>query len=152
MSATAESVQLFIGRTCLALDDENFDQFLAHCTPNFEYRVSTFSPELGKDMVWLEHGREAYESMIRMLPKHVRLEGRFSRNAIVCDVRNDDPRRATVVSRVTVVHTNMHGESKVLLTGRYLDTLEVLPSSLALAAREVRLDTRDLGPGIHTPI
>lgn len=152
MNAIAESVRLFIGRTCLALDDEDFDAFLAHCTPDFSYRVSTFSPELGKDMVWLEHGRQGYESMIRMLPKHVRLDGRLSRSAIVSDVRQDAAGKACVVSRLTVVHTNANGETRMLLSGRYLDTLELSETNLALAAREVRLDTRDLGPGIHAPI
>ena len=152
MSATPESVQLFIGRTCLALDDEDFDQFLASCASDFSYRVSTFSPELGKEMVWLEHGREGYESMVRMLPKHVRMDGRFSRNAIVCDVKYSESDRATVISRLTVVHTNACGESRMLLTGRYLDTLDLSGSSPVLAAREVRLETRDLGPLIHAPI
>lgn len=152
MTNSIESVRMLIGRTCLALDAENYGEFLNGCTEEFTYRVTTFSPELGKDMVWLEHNREGYEGLIKMLPKHIRLKGRFNRQAIVCDVVPHGDNHAMVTSQLTVIHTNPEGESRVLLAGRYIDQIVVGPSGPVLAAREVNLDTRVLGPGIHTPI
>lgn len=152
MSICNEEMRGFIGRTCLSLDDENYESFLKNCTDRFSYRVTTYSPELGKEMVWLEHDRQGYESLVKMLPQHVRLQGRFTRQAVVYDVAPDGNDGATVISQLTVVHTDLEGESRLLLAGRYIDKIENGASGPLLASREVRLDTRVLGPGIHTPI
>lgn len=134
------------------LDDEDFQSFLKFCTDQFAYRVTTYSPELDKEMVWLEHDRKGYESLITMLPKHIKLQGRFTRQAVVCDVAQDGDDAVAATSQLTMVHTNLDGESRLLLAGRYLDKFVSGESGPLLERREVRLDTRVLGPGIHAPI
>lgn len=151
MTITNETVRALIGRTCLMLDDEDFTTFLTCCTDGFAYRVTTYSPELGKEMVWLEHDRKGYEALVNMLPKHIRLQGRFTRQAVVYDVAQHGD-SAAVTSQLTVVHTNLDGESRLLLAGRYIDKIVDGPAGPLLESREVRLDTRVLGPGVHTPI
>lgn len=147
------SVRSLIGRTSLKLDDEDFQGFLGHCTDAFVYRITAVSPELGKDMVWLEHDRAGYEGLLKMLPRHIRLKGRFSRHAILCEVEPTEDGRAKAVSQLSVFHTSPEGESRLLLSGRYVDEIEFSEGQPpSIASREVRLDTRLLGPGIHTPI
>lgn len=152
-ASTFDSVRALIGRTCLALDDEDYAGFLRNCSETFNYRVTAVSPELGKDMVWLEHDRAGYEGLLKMLPRHIRLRGRFTRHAILCDVAPSENGLTRAVSQLTVVHTSPEGESRLLLAGRYIDDIELADGQPpSIRSREVRLDTRLLGPGIHTPI
>jgi methanesulfonate monooxygenase subunit beta len=148
-----EEIRLLIGRTSLLLDEERYDDFLGACDAAFTYRATTFSPELGKEMVWLRHDRASFELMISMLPRHVRIQGRFSRHAMVSDIKVLEQARVRVVSRLMMVHTTEEGRSSLFLSGLYDDTVSLAGrDGLCLSAREVRLDTRDLGPGVHIPI
>lgn len=153
MDSPFDIARCLIGRTCLALDDEDYQSFLDDCSPQFTYRITAHSPEIGQEMVWLEHSREGYESLIKMLPKHTRLQGRFCRQAALAALRETEPGRFRAVSHLTVVYTTPEGESRLLLAGRYIDEIVVAKErEPKLESREVRLDTRLLGPGIHTPI
>jgi len=147
-----ESVRRFLGSTCLALDDEDYAEFLTHCDEKFTYQVTTFSDELGKDMVWLELDRPGFEALIKMLPQHVRMTGRFNRQASPSKVVLDNG-NVEVVSHLAMFHTNLDGDTRLLLVGRYIDQLKPRDGELpVLTRRVVRLDTRNLGEGMHAPI
>ncbi len=147
------TVEEFIGNTCELLDQEQFSQFLSECTEEFSYRVSTHSPDLGKDMVWLDHDRNGFESMIRMLPEHVRIDASLSRHAIVASMTRIDASSAAVRTKLSVFQTDLNGTSSVLAIGTYRDVVDISePEKPKLKQRELRLDTRELGPGVHVPL
>ncbi len=143
----------FISATCQLLDEEKFKDFLAVCAPDFEYRVTAQSPELGTRMTWLEHDRAGFESMLGMLPQHVRSDAVFSRHATVSRMVQREPARVEVRSKLAVFQTDLKGTSAVLAVGTYIDVLDMTtPEAPVLRSRELQLDTRDLGVGIHVPL
>ena len=46
-----------IYKATLALDDQKWDDWLELCAEDFNYAIKAFSPEINKDMTYLEHGR-----------------------------------------------------------------------------------------------
>lgn len=148
-----DPIERLIFRTTQMLDAEDFNGFMAHCDEHFEYRITTHSPELGKDMVWLEHDRTGMQGLFKNLPLHVRMRGRFKRHVSIYDVsRQTGTDEASVVSSVLLVFTDESGVSRLFAAGAYNDTVIDGPDGPRLARREVVLDTRDLSPGMHVPV
>jgi hypothetical protein len=56
------------------------------------------------------------------------------------------------VSTFIVHHTDLEGRTQTLAVGRYIDIVNMSEEQARLAARDVVLDTRDLGIGLHVPI
>lgn len=154
MQATSqEALVAFIGHTCELLDDEKFNDFLDACGADFSYRVTTYSPDLGKEMVWLDHDRGEFEMMIKMLPEHVRTKTKLSRHTTLVKAVKTDSGICQTKSKVAVYQTDLNGTSTILAIGHYLDSIDVSESEAPkLLNRELRLDTRDLGPGVCVPI
>ena len=150
---TNDDVKAVVYRSCLALDDERFADYLALCAEDFRYRVTAYSPELRKEMVWLDQDRAQLANLLEGVDNHHRLPGRFSRQANVYLVeRNGAAGRATVTTSLVVMYTDPEGISKVFAVGRYVDSIDVAGERPFLRAREVRLETRDFGPGSHVPM
>ena len=63
-----EEIRNIILLSCNSLNDHDFEGFLNLCVKDFKYSIKVFSPELLKDMVWLEHDYEGPDDM----PAHVR--------------------------------------------------------------------------------
>ncbi|MBP6019665.1 MAG: hypothetical protein KA735_09245 [Burkholderiaceae bacterium] len=154
MNSTARATATdFIGQTCELLDEERFGEFLEQCSSDFEYVVRTFSPDLGKDMVWLQHDRKGFEMLIKMIPEHVRVDAKLSRHATVTNVTEIEPNKIRTRSKVAVFQTNPNGTSSILAIGTYIDTIDLAqPTSPKLQDRELVLHTQDLGPGVHVPL
>jgi methanesulfonate monooxygenase small subunit len=153
MALSEEAIRRLVYQSCMTLDAEDFDGYLTLCGPGYRYRITTYSPELKKDMVWLDHGRKDLASMLEMVPQHVRLPGRFLRHATVQVVGHGErPDEWTAVSALSVYYTDPDGESRLFAVGRYHDRIEEADGSPRLAAREVRLETRVLGAGSHLPM
>jgi methanesulfonate monooxygenase small subunit len=147
-----DAVKDVIYQSCLAMDDEKFDEYLALCAEDYRYKVTAYSPELRKDMVWLEQSRDDLVSMFEMIPEHVKPEGRFTRHAQVYGVTpNGSPDTLNVTSTLTVYFTTDRGETKVFAIGRYYDVVDTSSGTPRLKAREVRLETRSLGTGSQIP-
>jgi methanesulfonate monooxygenase small subunit len=149
---STEAISRLIYGAALQLDEEDFKGFLKKCGPLFSYRICTYSPELGKEMIWLDHDRESMKSLFSMLPKHVRMKGMFKRHVSIYRVDYNDDSQANVLSSVMVVHTDQDGISKLFAVGQYNDVIDVSGEEPQLIERVVRLDTRDLGPGMHVPV
>jgi methanesulfonate monooxygenase small subunit len=145
-----DAVKDVIYQTCLAMDDEKFDEYLALCAEDYQYKVTAYSPELRKEMIWLEQSRTDLMAMFEMLPEHVKPEGRFTRHAQVYRVRpgswHDEGHE-----RVDVYFTNDRGDTKVFAIGRYNDVVDTTGAAPRLKSREVRLETRSLGAGSQIP-
>lgn len=147
-----EAINRLIYGGALKLDAEDFKGFLGHCGEEFRYSIRTYSPELGQDMVWLEHGRKGMQDLFAMLPQHVRLKGRFKRHVSVYSVDQEVDGRVRAHSSVLLVHTDSDGTSRLFAAGQYEDLIETDGDAPRLLERVVRLETRDLGPGLHVPV
>ena len=67
---TIEQVKATIYRSCLHLDDEQWPEWLDLCSEDFKYRITSYSPEIRKDMIYFAHSFSELKSMTEMLPKH----------------------------------------------------------------------------------
>jgi methanesulfonate monooxygenase small subunit len=149
---STDAVKDVIYQSCLVMDDEKFDEYLALCTEDYQYKVTAYSPELRKEMIWLEQSRSDLVAMFEMLPEHVKPEGRFTRHAQVYRVTpNGSPGTMNVTSALTIYFTNDRGDTKVFAIGRYNDVVDTSGATARLKAREVRLETRSLGTGSQIP-
>lgn len=150
-----------IYRATLALDDQKWDDWLALCSDDFNYAIKSFSPEINKDMTYLEHDRKGMKSLLDLLPKHNTDHSPLRRHTSVYTVDvSDDCRKASAISSFVVYQnlldgTNSHidaGESRLFLIGKYYDKLSLEGGHAKFVERIVRLDNRRLDKGSHWPI
>jgi methanesulfonate monooxygenase subunit beta len=150
---TRSDIDQLIYRSCLALDAKDFAGFLELCDPEFNYRITTFSPEIRKDMTWLEHDKEGLKLLFNNLPKHNSDHSPLSRHATVYTVDQDAAKgEAQVVSALQVFRTALDGgATELFAVAKLYDTVRVSGEDVKLVDRNVRLDTRMLGYGYHIP-
>ena len=139
-----DAIQRLIYSAALKLDAEDFKGFMRECGDEFKYSIRAYSPELGQDMVWLEHGHKGMQDLFAMLPQHVRIKGRFKRHVSVYFVDRDEGGRARAHSSVLLVHTDPEGNSRLFAAGQYEDVIETAGDTPRLLERVVRLETREL--------
>jgi methanesulfonate monooxygenase small subunit len=156
MSAAAvlagDTARDVVARSCLALDEEDTEGFLALCTADFKYRIEVDSPELRRKQLWLDHDRDGLAELLGSMSDHLRRSGRLLRHlgASICHERNVGVLH--VSTSFTVLHTALDGSTALWAAGRYLDTVTLVDGAALLAQRLVDLHTRDLGIGSHVPI
>lgn len=152
-----KAVRELIYRSCLTLDRMDFNAYMNLCDPDFHYVISTYSPELRKDIIWLDHDWRGMKLLFDILPKHVSdnvIRLSLSRHATVYTVEyNEDHTLANVVSVLQVFTTTKDGGITALLgVAKYYDTVRLNDGNPRLLSREVRLETRMLGEtGCHIP-
>jgi 3-phenylpropionate/cinnamic acid dioxygenase small subunit len=147
---TSDAIRELVGQAALALDAEAFDDFLAFCTDDFHYRIRVMSPELGREMIWLEQTRTELEKLFEALPEHLTRPGRLTRQVTVATIQSQPP-NWQVTSTFSVFHTDFEGRTEILAVGRYQDQVTSDAGTMRLSERDVYLDTRDLGIGSHVP-
>jgi methanesulfonate monooxygenase small subunit len=140
-------------RSCLRLDEGDYEGFLALCDPAFRYVVRTYSPEIRREMTWLDHDKASFELLFRNLPKHNSDHAPLTRHVTVYTVDVDPAvAQATAVSALQVFRTSLDGGATSLFAvGKLRDVVAVTGEEARLVARTVRLDTRMLGIGSHVP-
>ena len=147
-----------IYRSCLYLDNGNWQDFLDICDDTMIYSIKAYSVEIRRDMEYLSHNKKELGSLTEMLPKLNSDHSPLRRHASVytVDIDNNNETAAAVTS--LAVYQNMHdginshidsGETRLFLVGKYLDKFKVVGESALLIEREVRLDTRRLDKGSH---
>ncbi len=148
------AVRGLIYRSCLRLDEGDFPGWLDLCAPEFRYTITAYSPEIRKEMTWLDHDRDGMEGLFKMLPKHNSDHSPLTRHASVYVVDlNEEGNEATAITSVVVYKTAMDGGATDLFAvGKYFDTVNLEGEVPLLAGRNVRLDTRELGIGSHFPL
>lgn len=147
-----EMVVSLIHSSCIVLDSEKFEEFLSLCVPEFRYKITAYSPEIRKEMTWMDHDYEGMEALLKMVPQHLRRLGNLLRHVSVGPIVIGE-QSVQVTSTFQVIHTDLHGRSDLFVAGRYFDEIVSVHSDrLALKSRRVHLDTRDLGIGSHVPI
>lgn len=147
-----EAVARLIYASVLKLDAEDFKGFLRHCGESFRYAIKAHSPELGKEMTWLDHGRKGMQDLFAMLPQHVRMKGKFKRHVSVYSIDPQEDGCTRVLSSILLIHTDLEGTSKLFAAGQYEDLIDLSGDAPLLVERVVRLDTRNLGQGMHIPV
>ncbi len=152
ITMTNEAVGRLIYASVMKLDAEDFRGFLRHCGEGFRYAIKSYSPELGKEMTWLDHGRKGMQDLFGMLPQHVRMKGRFKRHVSIYSIDPQEDGSVKAHSSVLLIHTDTEGNSKLFAAGQYEDVIDLSGDTPRLAERVVRLETRDLGPGMHIPV
>jgi methanesulfonate monooxygenase small subunit len=146
-----QKIEELIYRSCLALDDRDFKAFLDLCDESFRYKVTAYSPEIRKDMVWLDHDRKGMEALFTQLPRHNSDHSPLTRHATVYTIKVNGT-QAEVVSALQVFRTALDGGATELYSvARLVDTVKLDGGDPKLAQRVVRMETRQLGFGSHIP-
>lgn len=147
-----EDAKRLVALSCLLLDEEKFDDYLALYADGSRYAIRAYSPDLCKDLSLLDLDRPELATLFSNLRKHVRLPGRFLRLANSSLAEADGGDAVSLTTTVLVTHTDLEGVSRVFAAGRYFDKIEVRNGKALIKEREVRLDTRQFGPGSHIPL
>jgi methanesulfonate monooxygenase subunit beta len=146
-----QAIEELVYRSCLALDAKDYKAFLALCEDDFRYTISAYSPEIRRDMVWLDHDRKGMETLFTNLPRHNSDHSPITRHATVYTVEVDGE-VASVVSALQVFRTLLDGgATELFAVGRFHDTVRLNGAGAKLARRLVKLETRQLGYGYHVP-
>ena len=151
MAASDEDIRALVWRTCHAMNEEDFDGFLSFCAPSFRYRITAHSPEIDKEMIWLDQDYDGLAALLEVVPHHLRRVGRMHRHVTVGVIERDGS-EANVTSSFLVIDTNLEGQSQLFAAGLYEDRIETEGEAAPrLLQRRVKLETRDLGIGSHVP-
>jgi len=146
-----QAIEELVYRGCLALDRGDYKAFLALCTPDFRYTVAAYSPEIKREMVWLDQDCKGMETLFTNLPRHNSDHSPLTRHATVYTVEADGG-QAKVVSALQVFRTQLDGgATELFAVGHFHDTVVLDGAAPKLARRLVRLETRQLGFGHHVP-
>ena len=149
--ATRIAIEELIYRSCLALDEKNFKAYLDLCDEGFHYTITAYSPEIRKDMIWLDHDKPGMQLLFTNLPKHITDLSPLTPDATVYTVDYAGA-EANVVSALQVFRTTLDGGATELFAiGRYLDSVKIDGPAPKLAKRVVKLETRQFGFGNHIP-
>ena len=137
----------------MTLDDKQFSAYLDLCDPAYTYKITAYSPEIRKDMTWLEHDKAGMQGLFTTLPKHNSDQSPLTRHVTVYTVKEDaGARQAQVVSALQVFKTSLDGgATELFAVGKLHDLISLGGEAPKLLAREVRLQTRMLGFGYHIP-
>ena len=137
----------------MTLDDKKFGDYLDLCDPDYHYAITAYSPEIRKEMTWLEHDKAGMQALFANLPKHNSDQSPLSRHVTVYTVKeNDDATQAHVVSALQVFRTTLDGgTTELFAVGKIHDRVSLADGLPKLLNRNVKLDTRMLGFGYHVP-
>jgi methanesulfonate monooxygenase subunit beta len=156
-----QEVTDIIYKASLYLDECRWSDWLDLCDGNFHYSIQAFSPEINKNMIYLDGNFEQMKSMTEMLPKHNTDNSPLSRHTVVYTVDvNEKEKIAKAVSSFAVYQTqldgiNSHvlaGESNLFMVGKYRDKFSLNDDGPLFLERNTHLDTRRLDKGSHWPI
>ena len=150
-------VEQVVYAACLHLDESRFGAFLELTAEDFRYRITAYSPEIRKQMTWLEHDRAGLAALFELLPKHHVDHAVWFRHAVLSQLVQQAPEQVRALTSLAIYHTQVDvgdahltaGESRLFAVGRYHDTLRQVRGRWLLAERNVHLETRQLGIGTH---
>lgn len=140
-----------IQHTCAVLDGEEFSKYLSSCEKDFSYAIRAYSPEIRKDMTWLEKDAKGLKDLFDIMPKQNRDRTPLTRHFVIQSIAAED-HEIVVRSALQVFRNSLDGgEVSLYAVGTYTDRIKIVGSEAKLRAREVRLETRSLGTGYHVP-
>lgn len=150
-----------IYEAAIALDEQDWTAWFEHCDDSFFYSITSFSPEINKNMIYFSATKAELIGLMEMLPKHNTDHSPLHRHTSVYTIQiSDDERSAKVVSSV-VIYQNMldginshidSGESRLFAMGKYYDEFKINGHEIKFLTRELKLDNRRLDKGSHWPL
>ena len=137
----------------MTLDDKKFNDYLDLCDPAYHYAITAYSPEIRKEMTWLEHDKAGMQGLFANLPKHNSDQSPLTRHVTLYTVKaSDDGSEAQAISALQVFRTTLDGgTTELFAVGKIHDRITLASGTPKLLSRNVRLDTRMLGFGYHIP-
>lgn len=149
---TAAATDL-VYRSCLYLDEHDFNSFLDLCADDFTYTITAYSPEARTDMLWMDEDKASMKRTLDVLPRHNSDHSPLSRHVTVYKVDYDAKKgEASVVSALQVFRTKLDGgETDLFAVAKMYDVIKLNGKGAQLASRNVKLTTRMLGLGSHIP-
>jgi methanesulfonate monooxygenase small subunit len=150
---TESAVRELIARSCMKLDANDYKGYLGLYDESLRYRITAWSPEIRKDMVWLEKNRAGLKDLFDLLPKQNMDRTPLTRHFSLFTVEKGAGATVRVTSGLQIFRTEVQGGTTSLVgVGKYVDEIRLKEDgSAVLVDREVRLDTRMLGKGYHIP-
>jgi methanesulfonate monooxygenase subunit beta len=147
-----ETAKALTARACQALDDEDYAGFTRLCSATFRYAIRVYSPELRKDMTWLEHDLAGMTTLFESLQSHLRRPGQLLRHLGASIIHAHTEEHIELATSFVIFETGLDGRSQAWVVGRYHDVITDEGGCLCMTERSVRLHTRDLGIGSHVPL
>ena len=147
-----QAIEELLYKSTRLIDDENFRDFLELCGPDFTYTISTFSDELGTDMIWWHKDKEGMAHAVSNANNHERYTGTLRRHVSMVRIVASDDGCHDVESAVAVYHTEVNGVTSLYAVGLYNDKISVQGETARFLKRETVLDTRRLTHGPHIPV
>jgi methanesulfonate monooxygenase small subunit len=146
-------VEVAVYQTALLLDGREFQGYIDLCEPDFRYSIGAYSPEIRKDMVWLDHDKPGLRALFETLPRHNSDHSTLTRHVTVYRVDvADDGASASAISALQVFRTALDGgTTELYAVGKIHDSLRITEGRARLSKRHIQLDTRMLGIGTHIP-
>ena len=140
-------------RSCMMLDAMDFNAYLAVCDEKFHYLITAFSPEIRREMTWLEHDKTGMALLFKTLPKHNSDRSILSRHATVYTISfSNGGKHADVVTAIEIYRTTLDGgATELFAVGKMHDKVVLSADGPLLLERQIKLDTRMLGIGFHIP-
>ena len=101
-------VSSLIYRSCLLLDEKKFEDYLALCADNFHYTITTYSPEIRAEMVWMDEDKASLKKILDVLSRHNSDHSPLSRHATVYTIDYDESKKeASVVTGLQIFKTSL---------------------------------------------
>lgn len=156
-----KNVERTIYKAALALDANDWAGWLELCDESFNYAITSFSPEINKDMTYFGGDKKELTGLMDMLPKHNTDHSPLHRHTTVYSVEvSADGKTAEAISSVAVYQNmldgiNSHldsGESRLFVIGKYFDKFTIQDGVPKFTNRETKLENRRLDKGSHWPI
>ena len=140
-----EQITELIYKSFLTLDDLNFSGYIDLCHSSFNYKIGAYSPEIRKQMIWLEESRDSLKLLFENLPKHNSDHSRLSRLGNVYLINQESNGDWSTLTFLQVFRTTLDGgASELFAVGKEGGTLKLLD-------RDIQLETRMFGFGHHIP-
>jgi methanesulfonate monooxygenase small subunit len=150
---TRETIERVVYGTVMCMDAQDFKGYMALCDSDYHYKITAHSPEIRKDMIWLEHNRAGMELLFKNLPKHNSDHSTLTRHVTIYTIDVDEAKgEASVTSSLQVFRTALDGGiTELYAVGKQYDTVKFGGDKAALTDRHIHLHTRGLGIGHHVP-
>ena len=154
-------IEKTIYKAALALDENNWSAWFELCDETFTYAITSFSPEINKQMTYFSGDKKELTGLMEMLPKHNTDHSPLHRHTSVytIDVSNNGKTAESVSS--VVIYQNMldginshldSGESRLFVIGKYHDKFVIDGEGPKFVNRETKIENRRLDKGSHWPL
>jgi methanesulfonate monooxygenase small subunit len=156
-----KTVERTIYRAALALDSNDWPGWLELCDDTFNYEITSFSPEINKDMTYFGGDKKELTGLMEMLPKHNTDHSPLHRHTTVYTVEvSANGEAAKAISSVAIYQNmldgiNSHldsGESRLFVIGKYFDEFVIKNGVPKFTSRETKIENRRLDKGSHWPL